>query len=179
MILKDILSNLHVADVILADLTDSKPNVFYELGIAHAITNRTVMVSQSLNFVPSDLKSYGVICYDPDTLEGYREFGISLSKALDRILGETPVPANPVSDFLKTNIRGLEFSLKNPIALLECAQCRQVYEVPIGFLGHGSGGTNITPGGLPTLCGHWEPSIFRGLAGVHGSGTRSQLRAFW
>ena len=37
--------------MVLADLTDWNPNVFYELGVRHAMTNRTILVTQNLEEV--------------------------------------------------------------------------------------------------------------------------------
>jgi len=52
------------ADVILADLTGKKPNVFYELGLAHAIGKPAILVVDDLNDVPFDLRALRVIDYD-------------------------------------------------------------------------------------------------------------------
>ena len=62
-ILKDIIRNIYVADLVIADLTTINPNVFYELGIAHALERPTVLLTQSIEDVPFDLKSYRVIIY--------------------------------------------------------------------------------------------------------------------
>lgn len=40
---RDIMEGILDADVIIADLTGRNPNVFYELGIAHATGNKTIM----------------------------------------------------------------------------------------------------------------------------------------
>ena len=50
-IVKDILLDLQDSKVVLADLTDWNPNVFYELGVRHAMTNRTILVTQNLEEV--------------------------------------------------------------------------------------------------------------------------------
>jgi hypothetical protein len=64
---------LNQADVVLADLTDMNPNVFYELGVRHTLKNRTILVSQSWDDVPSDLRQYGVIIYNT-TPKGVTEY---------------------------------------------------------------------------------------------------------
>jgi hypothetical protein len=50
--------------VVLADVTGKNPNVFYELGLAHAAGKPVVIVTNSLEDVPFDLKGLRVIEYD-------------------------------------------------------------------------------------------------------------------
>lgn len=38
-ILADILRGIREAEIVIADLSDRNPNVFYELGIAHMVKN--------------------------------------------------------------------------------------------------------------------------------------------
>ena len=59
-----IVQNLWDADYIIADLSGLKPNVVYELGIAHTLNKRTILISQELDAsVPFDLKSQYVLKY--------------------------------------------------------------------------------------------------------------------
>lgn len=98
--IKDILTKLNQADVVLADLTDMNPNVFYELGVRHTLTNRTILVSRNLDDVPSDLKQYGVITYDTSP-SGVDQFKKDIRKILIDIRDNPDRPDNPVSDYLK------------------------------------------------------------------------------
>ena len=97
--IKDILLQLNQADVVLADLTDMNPNVFYELGVRHALRNRTILVSQTMDDVPSDLKQYGVITYgtSPKSVAEYKK---KMSKVLRNIRDDPDRADNPVSDYL-------------------------------------------------------------------------------
>jgi len=63
-ILKDILENTKKAKLILADLTGKNPNVFYELGLAHALSKPVILITQSLEDIPADLRSLKIIQYD-------------------------------------------------------------------------------------------------------------------
>ena len=63
-ILKDVIDGIDKADVVVADLTDLNANVFYELGIAHAMQKDVVMITQDRESVPFDLRSYRVLEYD-------------------------------------------------------------------------------------------------------------------
>lgn len=62
-IMQDILAMLRSCSVVIADLSDQNPNVFYELGLAHAMEKPTVLVSENLHSVPFDLRSRRVIVY--------------------------------------------------------------------------------------------------------------------
>ena len=105
--IKDILMQLNQADVVLADLTDMNPNVFYELGVRHTLRNRTILVAQTIDDVPSDLKQYGIITYNT-TPEGVTEYKKKISKTLKDIRNNPDRPDNPVSDFL--NLKTLPYT---------------------------------------------------------------------
>lgn len=82
-IMEDILGGIMEADYVVADLTGRNPNVFYELGIAHATkdASRVVIVTQSLEDVPFDLRHMRCIVYRSD-LPGLRRLSRDLERAL-------------------------------------------------------------------------------------------------
>ena len=53
-ITKNILQYIFYSKAIIADLTDSNPNVFYELGVAHAIGRKTILITQEER-IPFDI----------------------------------------------------------------------------------------------------------------------------
>ncbi|MCD8003215.1 MAG: nucleoside 2-deoxyribosyltransferase [Clostridia bacterium] len=57
-IIKDIVQGIHKADVIIADLTNLNANVFYELGLAHAMNKKVIIITQCLEELPFDIRSY-------------------------------------------------------------------------------------------------------------------------
>jgi len=63
-IMSDIWSAINAADIIVADLTGRNPNVFYETGLAHAIGKNTILLAQSIDDVPSDLRQLRIILYE-------------------------------------------------------------------------------------------------------------------
>ena len=97
--IKDILMQLNQADVVLADLTDMNSNVFYELGVRHTLRNRTILVSQTMDDVPSDLRQYGVITYET-TPNGVVKYKTKLNNLLRDIRDNPDRADNPVSDYL-------------------------------------------------------------------------------
>jgi nucleoside 2-deoxyribosyltransferase len=62
-ILRDVIAGIAGASLVVADLTTLNPNVMYELGIAHGLQIPTVLIAQSIEDLPFDLRSYRVIQY--------------------------------------------------------------------------------------------------------------------
>jgi hypothetical protein len=63
-VMDQILSGITAAKVLVAELTGRNPNVFYELGLAHALNKPVVLVSSNQEDVPFDLQHIRVIYYD-------------------------------------------------------------------------------------------------------------------
>lgn len=49
--------------IIVADCTGKNANVFYEIGIAHAIGREVILITQSMNDIPFDLRHLRAIPY--------------------------------------------------------------------------------------------------------------------
>jgi hypothetical protein len=61
----DVIHELVMADVVVADVSIHNANVFYELGIRHAVRNRaTVLIRARIDEVPFDLKGERYLSYD-------------------------------------------------------------------------------------------------------------------
>ena len=99
-ILRDILEEIHSSDLIVADLTTSNPNVFYELGLAHALGKSAILVTQSIEDVPFDLHSYRLLKYSThfDEIDNARE---QLAQKVKASLKGTIPFGTPVTDFLQ------------------------------------------------------------------------------
>jgi len=63
-IMDQVWSGINAAKVLVAELTTRNPNVFYELGLAHALQKPVVLISSNEQDVPFDLKHIRVIYYD-------------------------------------------------------------------------------------------------------------------
>jgi hypothetical protein len=71
-ITSDIQKSIIKARLLVADLTDRNPNVFYELGLAHALNKRVILLTQNSDDVPFDLQEIRCIRYDPANLTELR-----------------------------------------------------------------------------------------------------------
>lgn len=63
-VMEQIWEQIQKARVLLADLTGKNPNVFYELGLAHALGKPIILITGNLEDVPFDLRHLRVIVYD-------------------------------------------------------------------------------------------------------------------
>ena len=64
LIHSDMFKDLRDRPVVLADLSLENPNVFYELGLSHALEKPVVLVSSNEEDVPFDLRHIRTIFYD-------------------------------------------------------------------------------------------------------------------
>ena len=69
-ILDKINDSIQNADVIIADCSGRNPNVFYELGIAHAQGKKVILITKDpINEAPSDIRHFEFIKYDFDVMQ--------------------------------------------------------------------------------------------------------------
>ena len=96
---REILKYLAQSHSVIADLSGRNANVFYELGIRHALSPRTILIAGHIDDIPSDLREYRALVYgSPIRAE---EFKAQLQAAL-REIGEHPDrPDNPVWGHLR------------------------------------------------------------------------------
>lgn len=104
-IIKDIVQGINSADIIIADLTGLNPNVFYELGLAHAMNKKVIIITQDLSELPFDIKSYRANEYSlqfnklPNLIK-------ELEKLLDGAISDKVSYGNPISDYIPDFFNG-------------------------------------------------------------------------
>jgi hypothetical protein len=76
----EIWERINRARFLIADLTDRNANVFYELGLAHALSKDVILITPTMDFVPFDLKTVRCIVY---------EFNPRGMQKFEKTLGET------------------------------------------------------------------------------------------
>jgi hypothetical protein len=98
-IIRHVVEGLSESDMVIADLTGRNANVFYELGVRHALRDNTVIIAQDLDDIPFDLRGLRAIPYryDPESLVGLRT---ELGKTLCALMKEAIVNDNPVRRYL-------------------------------------------------------------------------------
>jgi hypothetical protein len=104
-ILDDIVRGIATADLAIAEVTVPNPNVFYELGLSHGLRIPTILLAQSLDEVPFDLRSYRILVYSTHFAKVDK-----LKQDLRRIAEEHRAGnitfGSPVTDFLPPDFSG-------------------------------------------------------------------------
>lgn len=83
-IMTEIWTAINKARIIIADCTDRNPNVFYEIGIAHTLGKETILITQSLEDIPFDLRHLRVISYTYNP-RGMADFEKTLEKVVNSL----------------------------------------------------------------------------------------------
>ncbi len=95
-----IYNQINKADVIVADLTDRNPNVFYEVGYAHALEKRVILLTQSADDIPFDLKHHYHIVYNGSIVKLKDELGKRLKWYFDNPEKTVPTDIKQIEIFL-------------------------------------------------------------------------------
>lgn len=91
IIISDIWNSIMKCRIVLADLTKKNPNVFYELGIAHAIGRHAVLVAEKGTKLPFDVNSIRVNFFDKNHHDWGERLKLTVAKAIKEAL-ELPEP---------------------------------------------------------------------------------------
>jgi len=63
-IMSDVWSAINSSKLVIVDCTGKNANVFYELGIAHTLGRPTIMITQSIDDIPFDIRHLRMIVYE-------------------------------------------------------------------------------------------------------------------
>lgn len=89
-IMDEIWSAIVFSKILIADCTGKNPNVFYEIGLAHAIEKPVILITQNPDDVPFDLRHRRYIQYNY-TPPGMKKFESQLSSTVLGILKDLDV----------------------------------------------------------------------------------------
>jgi len=99
-ITQDIVRDLANSDIVVADLTDANPNVFYELGVRHAfMKGSTVHIIDQAHQLPFDVRGYRAIEYSTD-LGQVSEAVARIAEQIKKRQTQSAHSDNPVHDAL-------------------------------------------------------------------------------
>jgi hypothetical protein len=80
-IVPQIIDTIKKVDIIIADISNESPNIYYEIGMAHSFGIPVILVSQSDNFNRFSLLSYRFYKYEIDS-NGIKNLSFRLEKIL-------------------------------------------------------------------------------------------------
>jgi len=86
-IMEDIIKGIETSQIVIAEITPSNENVFYEVGYAHALKKPTILLAEKNKKLPFDLSGFRCLFYD-NSIGGKRKVEEGLRKHLDAILTE-------------------------------------------------------------------------------------------
>jgi len=88
IIINDIINNLSEASIVIAEISEKNANVYYELGLAHALGKPTVLMAAKGTSLPFDVGPHRCIFYE-NTIPGRNKLQESLKRSLMGILGRS------------------------------------------------------------------------------------------
>lgn len=91
MFMRDVVAGIFQSAVVLAELSGRNPNVFYELGLAHAYSKPVIMITQENDAVPSDLQGLRWISYQTSSVHWGRDLQRSIKETITTCLAATAV----------------------------------------------------------------------------------------
>jgi len=84
-VIQDVVSLIDSSKILICDCTGRNPNVFYEIGIAHALGRETILITQSESDIPFDLRHLRYVKY-LNNGEGLAALSSKLSHRLNDII---------------------------------------------------------------------------------------------
>ena len=94
-ITQDLLERLYRSDAVIADLTDLNANVFYELGVRHALRSGTILIALKGTKPAFDVGDLRVIHYE-DRVGAEKEAIPQIQNMLTSLLNEEKLQDSPV-----------------------------------------------------------------------------------
>lgn len=82
IIIDNIFESIRSSKVVIADITEKNPNVYYELGLAHAMNKTVVLISQNVSDLPFDIQQHRVLEYS-NTIIGASNLKIDLARYIN------------------------------------------------------------------------------------------------
>jgi len=95
-ILRQIITDLVTAPIVVADLTDANPNVYWELGVRQSFKHCTVTIAENGTALPFDLGGKGTLFYFPSDYIKMQEFKDKFNQAIDDCLKNPDMPDSHV-----------------------------------------------------------------------------------
>lgn len=143
-VMNDVIYAIDRADMVIADLTDSNPNVFYELGITHALGRACITVMEDrqpkIEFDIAAYRVYRLNLEGDQYMEAQRRLREPITQA-HRSISDWSKFENPVIDFFRAPItyispsyslaQGYYFNFVRPVveSMIKRRGTRYLYDI--------------------------------------------------
>lgn len=104
-IMLDIQRSILESQLILCDMSEKSPNVFYELGLAHAVGRPVILVSRKADDILFDLRHVRIILYDYTAAGWEEKLRTAITAAAKTVEGDDEVWPPPL---VKQNLATME-----------------------------------------------------------------------
>lgn len=118
-ILDRIYNQIAKADIIVSDMSNRNPNVFYETGYAHALDKQVVHLTQKVEDIPFDLTHFPHIIYDTTSISVLKE---EIKKRVTWLLQNPRNSINKLDFNLNLSINNIPL-IDNPIIPIDINDC--------------------------------------------------------
>lgn len=123
IVIDEVWAKICESQMVLADASGRNGNVFYEMGLAHAIGKDIIILAQSMDDIPFDLRHRRVILYSLDHLN---ELRIKLARTVENLQWKAP----RIRQWIWTDIEDVRVGLSSPV------ESTLVNATPIEAVGH-------------------------------------------
>lgn len=142
------------ARIIVANIDGRNPNVFYELGIAHAMGKPTILIAPTPEDVPFDIRTKRLVLFQ--SLDELRE---KLRDELARVVVSTEQQASPPT---KTKLQTASLSLEARMLLKEASRDPHGVVMYVRYIGGTeiqTNGKNLIPSNERRTVAKWEHAL--------------------
>lgn len=87
LILADIIKQINESRLIIAEISQSNPNVFYEVGYSHALNKPTILIAEKTTKLPFDVSPFRTLFYE-NTIAGKQKIEDGLKKHINAALSD-------------------------------------------------------------------------------------------
>lgn len=97
LITNQIVKRIVECDILIADLSESNPNVFYELAIRHGLKKPFIHMIDAAESIPFDNSQVRTISIDLTDLDSVERCKLELSSQVDSIISGKSIAESPIS----------------------------------------------------------------------------------
>ena len=106
-IIDDIFEGIKSSDLLIADVTGKNPNVNYELGAAHILGTKVIIITSNIDDVPFDYKHKRIITFDTKAVGWDSTLYNDIIKTIEQVQGENNI--SPISQPVDSDIHKCVF----------------------------------------------------------------------